>query len=246
MEMASWFHEDGGYIFLTDEDIVAWHENQGAGREHINWNDFVGHGGITKVFGVNHRAHHEGFVEMPDVIKKTIFEGKMDMMFAHASNLSEATPEFIPLMKRLANRFPFVEDQLVRNPYLNWKGQSLTILDQMEVGVKNKFTGSTVGKLIRHPMCQEDAMLVALKGATEFMDEHQDHHHYRDIIVHPNVTKKVLKYMVDNIKHTDVQTWAKQQMKRVKAKKVITKIQALNKLEVKIVTNGKVKVRTAV
>jgi hypothetical protein len=246
MEMASWFHVDEGYIFLTDEDIIAWHENQGAGTTSINWNDFVGHGGISKVFGVNHSAHHEGFVGMPDVVRKTILDGKMDMMFAHATNLCEATPEFINMMKRLANRYPNVESQLVRNPYLNHNGQALTVLTQMEVGVKNKFVGSTVGKLIRHPMCKEDAMLVALKGATEFMDEQPDHHHYRDIITHPNITRKVLKYIKDNIKHSDVQGLVKQQMKTFKARNVIKKIKAFKKLEVKVVTNGKVKVRSAV
>src|ERR1035441_5448508 len=105
-EMASWFQIDRGYIFLTDEDIIAYYDQKQDDHKSIDWNNMVGHYGIITVFGVpDEYHHHEGFVEMPDVIKKTILDRRMDMMFAHAGNLREATPEFIPLMKRLANRY---------------------------------------------------------------------------------------------------------------------------------------------
>jgi hypothetical protein len=247
MEMASWFKTKEGYIFLTDEDIIAYHENNGESTESIDWNNFVGHGGLMRVFRIGDRGqtHHEGFVEMPDVIRKTALDGKMDMMFAHADNLNEATPEFIPLMQRLANRFPKVKRALAENPYVEWKGGKLTNAKQMKVGVERGFKGSTIGQLLRHRNCDEESMLIALKGATEYMDTMTDHHHYYNIIMHPRVTKVVLQYIISNVGHGDVQAWAQDRLKNFKVKR-IAKMKALTNLKVKTIKRGNRLIRTTV
>ena len=214
-EMASWFETKDGFCFVTDDDVKAYHDQKGFESKDIDWNNFVGHYGIGKCFrmDLNRYTHHEGFVNMPNVIKQNIFDGKMDMLFAHASNLGEATPEFIPTMRRLANRFSNVREQLARNPYVRHTGKSkVTKEHQMMVGVKHGFKGSTIGNLLRHPCCSEKAMLIALKGATDYMDTHDDHHHYHNIIHHLHVTKTVLDYILKNIDHYDVKDWAKERL----------------------------------
>jgi hypothetical protein len=250
-EMASWFHvnkgkPDEGFIFLTDEDIIAWYDQRGEGRNAIDWNNMVGHYGIIHVFKTDHREHLEGFVNMPDVIRKTILDGKMDMMFAHAGNLREATPEFIPMMTRLANRFEKVEAQLKCNPYRNYRGQTFTLRDQMKIGVENGFTGSTIGEILRSDLCNEETMLIALKGAVKFMDEYTDHHHYHQIINNNNVTRKVLKYMLEHVPHTDVIEAVKLRLKTVKAKAMMQKAKSIKRLQVQVTKMGDAKVRVAV
>lgn len=247
-EMASWFKiEDGGFVFVTDEDVLAYHDQNGEDRSNIPWNDMVGHPGILKVFGIPDKyPHTEGFVHMPDVIKKHIFDGKMDTLFAHAGNLREATQEFIPLIKRLANRYPNVEAQLKSNPYRNYVGKILTFRDNMQVSIENGFVGSTIGELLRHEYCFEDSMLLALKDATKFMDESTDHHHYFNIVNNPNVTRKVLKYMLENIKHDDVVSVVRDKIKHIRAKGAIRKMKKIEKLQVQTIQQGKIKIRTAV
>lgn len=243
-EMASWFQIDKGYIYLTDEDILAWQEQNGIKDGDVPWNDFVGHHGIITVFGVEDRyVHHEGFVNMPQVIRRSILDGKMNTMFAHAGNLREATPEFIPMMKRLANRYPNVEAQLKRNPYLIRKIENASFQLQMEVGVQNGFTGSTIGQLLRHPECDEKSMLMALQGARTLMDEHSDHHHYKNIIQHANVTKKVLTYLLDNVSHTDVQELVKARMLTIKTRRA-KKQAVVAEMNIQVLVEGKAKVRT--
>lgn len=173
-EMASWFKTRDGIIFLTDEDIIAWHEQRGKGTKEIEWRDFVGHQGICQVFNLNTYAHKhiEGFEGMPGIIKKSILDGKMDMMFAHADNLKEATPEFIPLMQRLATRFEKVKRQLANNPYnLITKNCMPDIEMRMSYAVKHKFDGSTIGNLLMHKRCTPKATLEALKGFPEHFDK---------------------------------------------------------------------------
>jgi hypothetical protein len=247
-EMASWFKTKDGYIFLTDEDVIAYHENMGSSSKEIDWNDFVGHGGLMQVFRIPDRGqtHHEGFVDMPDVIRKTILDGKMDMLFAHAGNLREATPEFIPLMERLANRFPKVKSQLRTNPFRVYKGKGqMTNLAHMKVGVERGFKGSTIGQLLRHPSCQEASMLVALKGASDYMDEHCDYHHYHNIIHHPNVTRKVLQYILRNISHSDVKSWALNRLKKLAITSRM-RVKGAKALKIKTIKRGKAKIRMAV
>jgi hypothetical protein len=243
-EMASWFQIDKGYIFLTDEDIIAYYDQRQDDHKSIDWNNMVGHYGIITVFGVPDKYHHhEGFVEMPDVIKKTILDRRMDMMFAHAGNLREATPEFIPLMKRLANRYPHVEEQLQRNPYLCYNADHASFQTQMEIGVQNGFTGSTIGQLLRHVACNDKAMMLALRGARELMDSHSDHHHYRSIIDHANVTKAVLRFILDNIPHKDVQDLALARLKTVK-RKAVQKQAVVAEMNIQVLVDGKTKIRT--
>lgn len=254
-EMASWFKTKDGYMFLTDEDVIAYYENRDCSTSSINWNDFVGHSGLMTVFKLpNEYYHHEGFVNMPDVIKKAALNGKMDKIFSHAGNLREATPDFIPMMKRLAQRSKHVREQLDRNPYKNYLN-AVSNKDQMRIGIENNFDGSTIGNLLRDDNCDEASMLLALSRATGFMDSHSDHHHYLNIIQHQNVTKKVLTYILDNIKHSNVQKWANERIGSLKSRRNLfvtrqnrlkKKLDVLNTLKVKTIKKGSAKVRMAV
>ncbi len=249
-EMASWLHIDGGYVYCTDKDVIAYHEKEGEGVRSIEWDNFVGHYGIGKVFGVNldRYYHHEGFTEMPDVIKKSIFNGDMDKMIQHAGNLEEATPEFIPILRRLANRSENVRSSLQDNPYKNWRGKGLLSNSlQMKVGIENGFTGSTIGNLLRSMTCDEKSMMIALRGAQDYMDEYSDHHHYHNIIENSNVTKKVLKYMLDQIEHGDVQRAVKQRLCGFRTvKQRIIKVKNFKRLKTQTWMKGRVKVRNTV
>ncbi|VVB50633.1 Uncharacterised protein [uncultured archaeon] len=244
MEMASWFEDKKGqgYIFLTDEDIIAHH---GGDKNGINWNDFVGHHGLMQVFHLpDAYNHYEGFVRMPDVIRKTILAGKMDMMFAHADNLCEATPEFIPMMHRLSSRYSKVASALSSSPYRDWhieKGKP-TLHMQMKVGIENGFKGSTIGEILRHPLCDEKTMFLALEGARELMDEYPEHHHYRNMVENQYVTKKVLNFILKNIPHVDVKEWAEARLKTCKDLK-LTKV-TLTRKKVKTVQIDKALVRS--
>jgi len=253
-EMASWFQMRAGdfslakgVAFLTDDDVIAWHEQHGIGRGDISWNNFVGHSGLMQVFNLPNRyTHHEGFVNMPDIIKKTILDGKMDKLFANAGNLDEATPEFIPMMRRLANLYPNVRYQLAHNPYKNYKGGPLTNLNQMKVGIRSKFKGSTIGELLRHPLCGEDSMLLALKECKDFMDEYSDCHHYHNMLDHDNVTPKVLRAIMQNGPYAEVRDKAKRLLAHYKPRTIGTEKEvkkALKNLKVKVVKRGKAKVR---
>jgi hypothetical protein len=234
-EFASWFKTKDGYIFLTDDEVYAYQDQEGIDDENINWFNLVGHAGIIRVFNIADKHHHyEGFVGMPTVIKKNLFDGRMDMLFGHAGNLREATPEFIPTMKRLANRFPSVEDQLQRNPYKHYLGRTFSYKEQMEIGVANGFNGSTIGELLRHPDCDQDSMIVALQGAVSYLEAHSDHHHYFDIIRHPNVTKKVLQYIVGHVKHKDVTDVALEALKNPSVKKTVRKAKDYRKMTEKV------------
>ncbi len=251
-EMASWFKVKEGIIFLTDKDVIAYHDRAGSSTERINWYNFVGHGGMMKVFNIPDRGqtHHEGFVNMPDVIKKTILNGEMNMLFAHAGNLQEATPEFIPLMTRLAERFSNVREQLRENPYRTLKlkkGSTLSNFIQMKVGIDNNFKGSTIGRLLRSNTCQEESMMLALRKVRNFMDQYSDRHHYFNIINNPNVTKKVLRYMLDNVSHSDVRDGALDRMDALKGHPaVLKKVKALSVLKIKTIKKGRAKIRTTV
>jgi len=77
-DFPSWLEKDGEALFLTDDDIIAWHETNRQGQS-INWHDFVGHSGIIKILGDNGGEHKELFPIHPD-IAKAIREGKMDKM----------------------------------------------------------------------------------------------------------------------------------------------------------------------
>lgn len=238
-EFASWFHVDEGYIYLTDDEVYAYQDQEGIEAQYIDWNNLVGHAGIMKVFGVPDKYHHyEGFVNMPQVIKKSLFDGRMDMLFGHAGNLREATPEFIPTMKRLANRFPNVESQLKSNPYKDYLGGPPPFKEQMVVGVKNGFNGSTIGELLRHPNCDEDSFILAMSDAKSYMEAHSDHHHYHDIIRHPNVTKKTLEYIISHIKHQDVQDAALEKIKNGVVKKRVKKAKDYRALSEKVSAFG--------
>ena len=73
-EFPSWIEDNDGKVwFLTDKDIERYHENT---TNEICWQDFVGHSGIKKVFGINGK-HIEGFENMPDKIVSAIKSGKM-------------------------------------------------------------------------------------------------------------------------------------------------------------------------
>ncbi len=239
-EMASWFDfKNGQYSFLTDDDIIAYHDRMELNTRTIPWDDFVGHGGMMRVFNLKDNwTHEEGFIGMPLVIKKQILNGKMDMMFAHAGNLSEAGPEFMPLMKRLANRFPNVANQLKSNPYKDFKGNvdmKLSNFAQVKVGVDNAFKGSSIGKLLRMDTCMEDSMLYILKGATSYMDVHSDHHHYFELMNHPNLTRKVLEYISGNVKHKDVLDKAKELLVNFKDRKKVSLTKVVQNLKTKTV-----------
>jgi hypothetical protein len=222
-----------------------------------------------RVFHIPDRnqTHHEGFVGMPPVIKKQIFDGKMDMLFAHAGNLHEATPEFIPTMKRLASRFRNVKAQLADNPYVDFQDKIISNLDQMKIGVKRGFKGSSIGNLLREEGCTEEAMMVALLGARDLMDSHSNHHHYHDIINNRFVTKNILQYILKNIPFADVQENAVKRLtgfvqvklpsqpstkelrmeqakiEADKAKKIQLKIERVKKMKIKIIKRGKAKIR---
>ncbi len=250
-EMASWFDfKDGKFSFLTDDDIIAYHDRNGLNTRTIPWDDFVGHGGMMRVFNLKDKwTHEEGFVGMPLVIKKQILNGKMDMMFAHAGNLAEATPEFMPLMKRLANRFPNVAAQLKNNPYKDFKGDldaKMSNFAQMKVGVDNSFKGSSVGKLLRMDNCMEDSMLYALQGATSYMDMHADHHHYFQLMTHPNLTRKVLEYIVGNVKHQDVLDKAKEILVNFKDPKRVSVKSIVKNIKVKTVQSEGAIIRSSI
>jgi len=207
-EMASWFNTEEGVVFLTDDDVYAHQDYHDRRDSEIPWNNLVGHAGILTVFKVPDKyPHTEGFVDMPDVIKKHIFDGKMDMLFAHAGNLREATPEFIYTMKRLANRFPNVESQLGSNPFRKIIG-NITLKQQLELCAEHGLTGSTIGAILRQPTCDEDTMLVALQKARYYLDQYGNNQHYFDIIKHRNVTKKVLAYIINNIGINEVNSLA--------------------------------------
>ena len=260
MEMASWFEiEEGsdaddfgvtGVAFLTDQDVIAWHEAQGAGVKDINWNDMVGHHGLMKVFNLpNKYSHREGFVNMPLVIRKAVHDGKMDMLFAHADNLGEATPEFIPTMKRLANKYPRVGEYLKTNPYRNSHADTVVSnLEQMKIGVSEGFQGSTIGELIRHPLCGEEAMLLCLKSKTarELMDSHSDRHHYRDMIKHGSVTRNVLNHIIETDSNSTVVSWAKERLAHYKGIVKPAKMKSMDKIKVKTIVKGSARIRVAI
>jgi len=244
-EMASWFETPEGYIHLTDEDIIAYHEQDGAGSKAINWDDYTGHGGLIKVFHLkDEHHHHEGFVRMPDVIKKQVFNGKMDMMFAHSGNLNEATPEFIPTMVRLAKRFKRVADALKINPYKDYAPEKggLSLYKQMQIGIENNFVGSTIGEILRSPLCDDKTMILAMTKAKRLMDEYTDHHHYRNIVENPSVSKVILKYLIEVVKHPDVSSWAEEKLKNYSSMK-LSRV-SLAKMRVKTVKQGKALVRS--
>ncbi|VVB50635.1 Uncharacterised protein [uncultured archaeon] len=229
--MASWFETEKGFLFLTDGDVIAYNENRGVPKSQIDWNDYVGHDGLMKVFGLpNKWSHQEGFVSMPDVIRKMLFDGKMDFLFAHAGNLSEATPEFLPVFQRLAPRFPHVKNEMERNPYFQMflkSGRipklikSLSLHRQMQVGIKHDFKGSTIGQILRHPHCEERTMLLALstRKTREYMNEYSDLHHYFNIVHNLSTTKAVLEYIVKNIKHSRVVSAAQTRLEAMVPKK---------------------------
>jgi hypothetical protein len=194
----------------------------------------------------NRYTHHEGFVNMPDIIRKTILDGKMDMLFAHAGNLEEATPEFIPLMKRLATHYSNVRYQLARNPYKNYKGGPITNLYQMKTGIRNHFKGSTIGELLRHPLCGEDSMMLALKECKDFMDEYTDAHHYHNMLDHENVTPKVLRFIMAHGPYSEVRDKAKRLLAHYQPRIVGTEKEvkkALKNIKVKVIKRGTAKVR---
>jgi hypothetical protein len=241
----------GGIIFLTDADVVAYYENKGHSVQSIDWNDFTGHQGIIRVFRITKEYyHHEGFIGMPPVMKKMILEGKADRIFSHCENLREATPEFIPMMRRLAVHSRNVANQLEVNPYnrvvplngneRNWK---LSLTTQMRVGIKHGFTGSTIGNILRAEGCPEEAMLVALNSAKtrRYMDGYEDHHHYLDIVANPYTTKKVLQFLLTDVKHEDVRVAAKLRIKGPVKKATILRF--TKSFRVKTVTRNGVKIR---
>lgn len=217
-EMASWFEiEKGKFAFLTDDDVIAWHENQGMGTKYIEWNNFVGHGGLMKVFGLPDKyQHQEGFVGMPEIIKRHIFDGKMNKLFSAAENLREATPEFIPLMRRLANGSPKVDDALMRNPYNRYGGPALGNEVQMQISIDNGFQGSSIGNLLRDPSCNAKSMMLALTKAMNLMEEQSDKHHYDNIIEHVNVTPEVLEFIISNVGHSRIVEKAKKYLQNWK------------------------------
>lgn len=260
MEMASWFEiKEGsdaddfgvtGVCFLTDDDIIAYHEMNGTNAKDIKWVDFVGHDGLMRVFNLpNKYSHREGFVNMPLVIRKAIHDGKMDNMFANADNLNEATPEFIPTMKRLANKYSRVADFLKVNPYRDAKADTVVSnLEQMKSAIKSGFSGSTIGELIRDPLCHEEPMLLCLQTATarELMDSHGDRHHYKDMINHPRVTRKVLAEIIKTEKHASVKAWANERLAHYKGVTKVKKEKGLDKLKVRTIIKGKAKIRIVV
>jgi len=248
-EMLSWFKTKDGFLFLTDDDVISYHENKGNNTEYIKWDDYVGHSGLMKVYNLpNIHAHQEGFVGMPLVGRKAILDGKMNKLFAHAGNLREATPEFIPLMRRLAVRSRNVAEQLENNPYRHCDGIVVSNAKQMEIGVKNNFKGSTVGNLLRDSNCDEKSMLIALEGARELMDEHTDHHHYHHIVYHENVTKHVLKYILDHVNHQDVREWVMDRLPtlRSRRKRIIKTAANYKDLKVRTIRKGRAKIRAIV
>lgn len=76
----SWIEtEDKRNLFVTDSDVVSFHENQ-PGTEAIDWNDCCGHSFIQKVYGKQINSKNiEGF-PCPPEIETALREGKMNRM----------------------------------------------------------------------------------------------------------------------------------------------------------------------
>jgi hypothetical protein len=124
--------------------------------------------------------------------------------------------------------------------------QKLTNFKQLEIGIKSGFTGSSIGELLRHPACTEEGMMLALTNpsSVQYMNDSGDNHHYANIIDHRNITKKVLRFIVDNSKNEPVVAYAKDKLSGFVVRKA-RRMKRLQELKIKTIRRGKAKIRVA-
>jgi len=95
-EVPSWASDkDGQRFFVRDKDVIAYCNSH---RKTIEWNDWTGHTGITRMFDAC-RYKGEGFTECPDDILQALRNGEMDNIAAHGCNADDY-PRW--LMNRMA------------------------------------------------------------------------------------------------------------------------------------------------
>ena len=98
-EVPSWIESEGSNYWLSDKDVIRWHEENKPGQ-NINWDDFTGHSGIKKVFGVS-GWNKEGF-PCPDQILNGMLSGKMNEICRHADNINSWPVEMLPVLTKLS------------------------------------------------------------------------------------------------------------------------------------------------
>jgi len=93
----SWIKTNTKIYFLTDKDVTKHHENT---NEAINWNDYTGHSGIEKIYGVSGN-HVEGFPCPPELMN-ALLSNKMYQICRHAENISEFPKEMARVLEILS------------------------------------------------------------------------------------------------------------------------------------------------
>jgi hypothetical protein len=95
----SWIESEGKIYYLTDKDVISYHEHKKPGQK-INYNDFTGHSGIKAVLGVS-GTDKENFPCPKEILDK-ILSGKMDNICRKAENIESWPKEMIPILAKLS------------------------------------------------------------------------------------------------------------------------------------------------